>query len=256
VAGRVGRRFNDPGLLALALSHRSWCAEAGGLPSNERLEFLGDAVLGLVVAEFSYRTYPHLPEGGLAKVRAAVVNTTVLAQVAADLGLGDDLLLGRGEDASGGRRKASILANAVEAVIGAVYLDGGWEAAERLVLGLLERRIGEAAAGPGAEDFKTRLQEAVLRTVGELPRYDVEGTGPDHARRYSARVVVSGEVRGAGEGRSKKDAEQAAAKVAWDWLAERTGPADRRSDRDGTARDPGGSVDSSALAIEGGSGGA
>jgi ribonuclease-3 len=232
VAERVGWRFEDPALLAQALSHRSWCAEAGGLPSNERLEFLGDAVLGLVVAEHTYRSYPHLPEGGLAKVRAAVVNTAVLAQVAADLRLGEVLLLGRGEDASGGRRKASILANSVEAVIGAVYLDAGWNAAERLVLGLLERRIASAAAGPGAEDFKTQLQELVLRTVGELPKYDVEGTGPDHARRYSARVFVDGRVRGVGEGRSKKDAEQAAARVAWDSLAGRMGPSDRRSETD------------------------
>ena len=226
VAERVGWRFGDPALLSQALSHRSWCAEAGGLPSNERMEFLGDAVLGLVVAEHTYRSYPHLPEGGLAKVRAAVVNTAVLAQVAADLRLGEVLLLGRGEDASGGRRKASILANAVEAVIGAVYLDGGWDEAERMVLELLERRIAAAAAGPGAEDFKTRLQELVLRTVGELPKYDVEGTGPDHARRYSARVVVDGRVRGQGEGRSKKDAEQAAARMAWDSLAAPKGPPD------------------------------
>ena len=219
VANRLGRRFRDPGLLAQALSHRSWCAEAGGLPSNERLEFLGDAVLGLVVAEHTYRAYPLLPEGGLAKVRAAVVNTAVLAVVAADLRLGEVLLLGRGEDSSGGRHKASILANTVEAVIGAVYLDGGWDAAEHLVLGLLSRRIVEAAAGPGADDFKTRLQELVLRRAGELPRYEVEGAGPDHARRYSARVLVAGEVHGVGEGRSKKDAEQAAARVAWDELA-------------------------------------
>jgi ribonuclease-3 len=221
VAGRLGWSFRDTGLLAQALSHRSWCAEAGGVPSNERLEFLGDAVLGLVVAEHTYRTYPHLPEGGLAKVRAAVVNTAVLAFVATDLGLGDVLLLGRGEDSSGGRRKASILANAVEAVIGAVYLDGGWDAAQGLVLGLLERRIAEAAAGPGAEDFKTRLQELVLRDAGELPRYEVEGTGPDHARRFAARVFVTGQVEGVGEGRSKKDAEQAAARAAWNTLAAR-----------------------------------
>ncbi len=219
VAGRLGVTFREPGLLARALSHRSWCAEAGGLPSNERLEFLGDAVLGLIVAEHTYHAYPQMSEGGLAKVRAAVVNTSVLAHVAGDLELGSVLLLGRGEDSSGGREKASILANAVEAVIGAVYLDGGWEEADRFVLGLLGSRIVDAAAGPGAEDFKTRLQELVLRHVGELPRYEVEGTGPDHARRYSARVFVSGRMEGAGEGRSKKDAEQAAARVAWGALA-------------------------------------
>ncbi|HZU78777.1 MAG TPA: ribonuclease III [Acidimicrobiales bacterium] len=216
---RIGFTFDDPGLLVQALSHRSWCAEAGGLPSNERLEFLGDAVLGLVVAEHCYRTYPELPEGSLAKVRAAVVNTHVLAEVALELELGDMVLLGRGEDASGGRHKASILANSVEGVIGAIYLDRGWDAAASFILRLLDRRITEAAAGPGADDFKTRLQELVMRRVGELPRYEVHGTGPDHARRYTAQVYVSGRASGAGEGRSKKDAEQSAARAAWEVLA-------------------------------------
>jgi len=219
---RLDWEFRDAGLLVRALSHRSWCAEAGGTPSNERLEFLGDAVLGLVVAEHCYRVYPAMPEGGLAKVRAAVVNTAVLAEIATGLDLGAALLLGRGEDVSGGRTKASILANAVEAVIGAVYLDGGWEVASRVVLDILDDRIELAAAGPGAEDFKTRLQEVVLRRIGELPHYEVQGTGPDHARRYRARVLVAGAERGMGEGRSKKDAEQAAARVAWAAIAERT----------------------------------
>ena len=226
LVGRLGFEFDDPGLLNQALSHRSWCAEAGGMPSNERLEFLGDAVLGLVVAEHCYRSYPELPEGSLAKVRAAVVNTNVLAEVAGELGLGRAVRLGRGEDASGGRQKASILANSVEAVIGAVYLDQGWDAAASLVLRLLGRRIADAAAGPGAEDFKTRLQELVIRRAGELPRYEVDGAGPDHARRYTASVFVSGAAAGRGEGRSKKDAEQAAARAAWQTLAERQAPDD------------------------------
>jgi ribonuclease-3 len=179
---------------------------------------LGDAVLGLVVAEHCYHVYPALPEGALAKVRAAVVNTTVLAEVAAELHLGDVLLLGRGENSSGGRHKPSILANTLEAVIGAVYLDSGWQAATGLVLELLDDRIAEAAAGPGAEDFKTRLQEVVLRRKGELPRYEVEGAGPDHARLYRARVFVDDRPLGRGEGRSKKDAEQAAARAAWSSL--------------------------------------
>jgi len=191
------------------------------MPSNERLEFLGDAVLGLVVAEHCYRSYPGLSEGSLAKVRAAVVNTSVLAEVGAELGLGDVVMLGRGEDSSGGRRKPSILANTTEAVIGAVYLDGGFVAASGLVTRLLGERIVEAAAGPGAEDFKTRFQEAVARQVGELPRYEVVGTGPDHARRYTARVFVSGEALGEGDGHSKKDAEQAAARAAWGLLLAR-----------------------------------
>lgn len=203
------------------MSHRSWCAEAGGQPSNERLEFLGDAVLGLVVAEYCYRNYPDLSEGSLAKVRAAVVNTSVLAEVGTELGLGDFILLGRGEDSSGGRRKPSILANTTEAVIGATYIDGGFTAAWDLVMRMLESRIGDAAAGPGSEDFKTRLQEVVAHGVGELPHYEVVGAGPDHARRYTARVFVAGEAVGEGEGRSKKDAEQAAARAAWDVLVSR-----------------------------------
>lgn len=218
----MGWSFSDVDLLLQALSHRSWCAEAGGQPSNERLEFLGDAVLGLVVAEHCYRNYPELSEGSLAKVRAAVVNTSVLAEVGAGLGLGDVVKLGRGEDSSGGRQKPSILANTTEAVIGAVYLDGGFLPAFGLVMRLLDSRIAEAAAGPGAEDFKTRLQEVVAHEVRELPRYEVVGTGPDHARRYTAQVFVAGEAVGEGEGRSKKDAEQAAARAAWDRLSERS----------------------------------
>ncbi len=215
---RLGWEFGDRELLVHALSHRSWCAEAGGQPSNERLEFLGDAVLGLVVAEHCFRSYPDMPEGALAKVRAAVVNTTVLAELAGELDIGPVLLLGRGEDASGGRHKASILANTVEALIGAVYIDGGFVAASRLVLGMLSDRITGAAAGPGAEDFKTRLQELVIHGSGVLPHYDVRGVGPDHARHYTARVLVAGQAVGEGEGRSKKDAEQAAARAAWDVL--------------------------------------
>ncbi len=230
LAERIGHRFADRTLLAQALAHRSWCAEAGGAASNERLEFLGDAVLGLVVAEHCYGRYPALPEGALAKVRAAVVNTGVLAEVAGELGVGAFLLLGRGEDASGGRSKPSILANTVEALIGAVYLDGGWDEVRGIVTGLLGRRIEEAAAGPGADDYKTRLQELVVRTAGVLPRYEVDGSGPDHDRRYRATVLVAGEPMGQGVGRSKKDAEQAAAREASLRLAagepgERAGPA-------------------------------
>jgi len=231
---RLGRTFDDEALLVQALSHRSWCAEAGGLPSNERLEFLGDAVLGLVVAEHCYRTYPDMPEGALAKVRADVVNTAVLAAVALELDLGPALLLGRGEDSSGGRAKPSILANAVEAVIAAVYLDGGFETATGFVLRLLGDRIEEAAAGPGADDFKTRLQEMVVRQVGKLPLYEVAGTGPDHDRRYTATVLVGGTVVGEGEGRSKKDAEQAAAHAAFPaFVGTDAGPVDRDLADDG-----------------------
>ncbi len=197
------------------MAHRSWCAENQGTASNERSEFLGDAVLGLVVTDHIFRTYPRLPEGELAKVRASVVNSEVLAEVACGLALGDALLLGKGEDASGGRQKASILADAMEAVIGAVYLDGGWAPAATLVMDLLSERIEEAAAGPGGQDYKTRLQELAARQFDHLPRYEVTDEGPDHAKRFFATVVVGGSARGSGEGRSKKQAEQGAAREAW-----------------------------------------
>jgi ribonuclease-3 len=215
---RIDCEFHDPALLELALSHRSYCAEHSAVESNERLEFLGDAVLGLVVTDYMYRRYPLLPEGELAKIRASVVNAEVLAEVAAAIDLGPALLLGKGEDASGGRAKISILSDALEAVIAAVYLDGGWETAQRVVLALLETRIDEGAEGPGDRDYKSLLQELAARRFDRLPRYQVRDEGPDHAKQFFATVLVGGVARGAGEGRSKKHAEQAAAAAAWAWL--------------------------------------
>jgi ribonuclease-3 len=200
-----------------ALAHRSWCGEQeGGAPSNERLEFLGDAVLGLIVAGYTYDHFPDFAEGKLAKVRSAVVNARVLAEVAGRLGVGEVLLLGRGEEGSGGRSKASILADAFEAVLGAIYLDAGWEAARRLVL----RELGEAIARAGEEpddfDHKSRLQEKAVRDGDGTPRYVVVGSGPDHDRAYVAEVFLGGTLWGTGVGRSKKDAEQQAARAAWE----------------------------------------
>ncbi len=214
---RLGHRL-DPALLRRALAHRSWCAEASGEESNERLEFLGDAVLGLVVTDHLYRAYPGLPEGQLAKARASVVDAATLAEVASDLGIGAGLLLGKGEDASGGREKSSILADAMEAVIGAVYVDGGWQWASDFVLGLLAERIAEATLGPGGQDYKTRLQELAVRVFDQLPLYQVRFEGPDHARRFFATVYLGDRPRGQGQGRSKKEAEQAAARATWDEL--------------------------------------
>jgi ribonuclease-3 len=215
LAERLGHIFADPALFHQALSHRSWCGEQDGVPSNERLEFLGDAVLGLVVADHIYRCFPELSEGDLAKIRSAVVNARVLAESAHELELGGVLLLGKGEEASGGRTKVSILADALEAVIGAVYLDAGWAEARRLVLDLLGERIERAAAEPDDFDHKSRLQELTVRRGEGPPRYQVEGSGPDHDRHYAALVFVAGEQRGTGEGSSKTDAEQAAARSAW-----------------------------------------
>jgi ribonuclease III len=219
LAARLGHTFDDIGLLQRALAHRSWCGEQeGGAPSNERLEFLGDAVLGLVVARYAYERYPHFPEGMLAKVRSAVVNARALAEVAERLELGEVLLLGRGEESSGGRTKASILADAFEAVLGAVYLDAGWDAAEALVLRELRDPIIRAGQEPDDFDHKSRLQEKAVRDGAGTPRYVLVGSGPDHDRTYQAEVFVAGALLGAGAGRSKKDAEQEAARNAWEGL--------------------------------------
>jgi ribonuclease-3 len=200
------------------LAHRSWCAENPGHESNERLEFLGDAVLGLVVTDHIYRTFPELPEGELAKVRASVVSAAALAEVAAELELGAAVLLGKGEAGSGGREKPSILADALEAVLGVIYIDGGWDAASTVIMRLLGDRIAEASMGPGGQDYKTRLQELATRRFTELPRYTVTDDGPDHAKRFYADVRLGGEHMGRGEGRSKKQAEAAAARAAWERL--------------------------------------
>ena len=224
LAVRLGHPFTTPDLLGQALAHRSWCSEHGGAASNERLEYLGDAVLGLVVAEHTFRTYPELSDGLLSKVRASVVNARVLAEVAVGLGIPDHLRLGKGEDASGGRHKESILADTMEAVIGAVFLDGGMDDARDLVLSLLGARIAVAVGEPGESDHKSRLQEETVRLGRGVPHYEVAGSGPDHARRYLATVYVAGQRLGTGEGRSKKDAEQDAAQVACGSLeAERGG---------------------------------
>ncbi len=209
----------------LALTHRSWCAEHAGEASNERLEFLGDAVLGLVVTAYIFDRHPEMPEGSLAKLRAAVVSAPTLASVASELGVGAALRLGKGEAASGGREKASILADAMEALIGAVYVDGGLDAARRLVLDLFEERIDDEVAGPGGPggaDHKTQLQELVARRFEAVPAYVVSDEGPDHEKTFFAEVRVGDELIGRGEGRNKKAAEQAAAGAALAHLATTT----------------------------------
>lgn len=211
----------DADLLELAVTHRSFAYEQGGLPHNERLEFLGDAVLGIVVTDTLYRSFPDVTEGQLAKLRAAVVNARALAEVARMLGLGDCLRLGRGEETTGGRDKSSILADAMEAVIGAVYLSGGIETARDLVLRLFTPLI-EASAELGAGlDWKTSLQEAASESGLGLPEYAVQDSGPDHEKEFTASVLIGGEVFGTGVGRSKKVAEQSAAQEAYRALAER-----------------------------------
>jgi ribonuclease-3 len=211
----------DDALFRRALTHRSYAYEQGGLPTNERLEFLGDSVLGLVVTETLFRQHPDLPEGQLAKLRASVVNMRALAAVATELGLGDYVLLGRGEETTGGREKASILADTLEAVIGAVFLDCGQDVAATVVHRLMDPLMEQAAGLGAALDWKTSLQELSAATGSGVPEYEVVEAGPDHEKVFTATAVVGGESLGHGEGRSKKEAEQQAAAAAWTSLRER-----------------------------------
>ncbi|MGD9793198.1 MAG: ribonuclease III [Acidimicrobiia bacterium] len=215
---RLGYSFADPALLGRAVQHRSWCAEHPGSLSNERLEFLGDAVLGWMVAEIVYQLDGELSEGHLTDLRKAVVNATALAEIARELGIGKAVALGKGEAAAGGRDKTSILADALEAVIGAVYLDGGAEAVDGVFSSLLESRIAAALGTLGRLDHKTQLQEIAASKYDAVPLYEITEAGPDHAKVFFASVSINGEPFGEGEGRSKKAAEQAAAESALEAL--------------------------------------
>jgi ribonuclease-3 len=212
--GRLGYQV-ESALLVRALTHRSYAYENGGLPTNERLEFLGDSVLGLVVTDTLYRTHPDLPEGQLAKLRAAVVNSRALAEVGRGLDLGSFIRLGRGEEGTGGRDKASILADTLEAVIGAVYLDQGLESAAELVHRLFDPLIEKSSNLGAGLDWKTSLQELTATENLGVPEYLVTETGPDHEKTFTAAARVGGVSYGTGTGRSKKEAEQQAAESAW-----------------------------------------
>jgi ribonuclease-3 len=213
----LGYEFTDQALLEMALTHRSVSAEDPSSADNERLEFLGDAVLQLAVTIQIYDGYPQLAEGKLAKVRAAVVSGESLAEVASHIGLGRFLRLSPSEERSGGRSKDSILADATEAIIGAMYLDGGFDVAAEMIYRLWGSMIEEKAANPGVRDYKTRLQE-VLAAQGRRPAYQVSGVGPDHDRTFTAVVKVDGRDLGVGQGASKKAAEQIAAQRALETL--------------------------------------
>ncbi|HWU47992.1 MAG TPA: ribonuclease III [Humibacter sp.] len=208
----------DPELLTLALTHRSYAYEHGGIPNNERLEFLGDSILGQAVTVMLYRQHPGLDEGDLAKRRASLVSSVALAEVARTIGLGEYLLLGRGEAASGGAAKPSILADTVEAVIGAVYLDAGDDAATALVLRLIEPLLEDPDRFGAAMDPKTSLQEAAAQHGAPAPVYVVTNSGPDHNKVFHATVEVPGLIAATGDGTSKKHAEMSAALQAWTQL--------------------------------------
>jgi ribonuclease-3 len=218
----LGVRFGDTSLRDVALTHRSFAFEQGLEVNNERLEFLGDAVLGLVVTDMAYREFPDMPEGELAKLRAAIVNMSALADVARDLDLGRHVLLGKGEEMSGGRDKSSILADALEAILGCVYLDLGPTTARTLVERLFRPRMIAYVRGEGERDYKTILQELASADVGSLPEYRLTERGPDHQKEFTAVVYLAGEAWGSGIGRSKKEAEQQAAHEAYRRLSERT----------------------------------
>ncbi|PKW25893.1 ribonuclease III [Phycicoccus duodecadis] len=210
----------DEALLRRALTHRSYAYEMGGLPHNERLEFLGDSVLGLVVTTTLYEANPDDSEGQLAKLRAAVVNMRALADVGRTLGLGDHVFLGRGEESTGGRDKDSILADTVEAVIGAVYSSAGIEASGLLVHHLIDPLLARSATLGAGLDWKTSLQEICSKHGLGSPEYLVSEDGPEHAKFFEAEVVIGGRALGRGSGRTKKNAEQEAAAHAWGAIRE------------------------------------
>jgi ribonuclease-3 len=209
----------DPELLERALTHRSFAYEHGGLPHNERLEFLGDSVLGLVVTETLYRSHPDLPEGKLAKLRASIVNMRALADIARgigdDGGLGAYIRLGRGEETTGGRDKSSILADTVEALLGAVYLEHGLDGAAKVIHSLFDGFMDAVANDGAGQDWKTTLQELTAERGLGVPEYLMTAEGPDHDKRFTARACVNGVTYEPCVGRSKKEAEQAAAELAW-----------------------------------------
>jgi ribonuclease-3 len=215
----------DSALLRRALTHRSYAYEHGGLPHNERLEFLGDSVLGVVVTETLYRAHPDLPEGKLAKLRASVVNMRALADIARGIGpggLGAYLHLGRGEEATGGRDKSSILADALEALLGAIYFEHGLPVAARVIHDLFDAMMRDAAERGARLDWKTSLQELTAELGLGVPDYVMSSTGPDHEKTFTARALIGGETFAASVGRSKKEAEQAAAEEAFRIISGRT----------------------------------
>ena len=217
----LGVTFREPGLLELALLHRSYLNEAPAeeLESNERLEFLGDAVLGLVISEKLHRDFPALSEGQLSQIRAVLVRWDTLVRAAQRIGLGDYLILGRGEELSGGRHRSSNLAGALEALIGAAFLDGGLARARRLVLQLLKADLEEVAVRGATADSKSQLQHVAQTRWRQVPQYRlISSQGPEHAKLFTVEVLVGSQVMGRGQGRSKKQAELNAARQALETL--------------------------------------
>ncbi|MEY3344824.1 MAG: hypothetical protein RL125_545 [Actinomycetota bacterium] len=208
-------------VINLALTHRSFAYESGGIPTNERLEFLGDSVIGLVITEELYKRFPEMDESGLSPLRSGVVSTRALSQVARLLGIGREVRIGRGEEVTGGREKNSILADSLEALIGAIYLEHGLEKAEHAIITLMQEAIEEAISRGATLDGKTSLQELVAARGEGSPEYEISESGPDHAKEFQATAIVAGERVSAGRGKSKREAEQEAARLAYQILLER-----------------------------------
>lgn len=207
-------------LITLALTHRSFAYESGGLPTNERLEFLGDSVIGLVITEELYQRFPDLDESRLSPLRSGVVSTRALADVARRLRLGESLRLGKGEEVTGGRDKSSILADALEALFGAIYVEHGLEGAKRAIVSMMSSAIDESLSRGVMLDGKTALQELLAARALGVPEYEIAESGPDHAKEFQATAIVSGSRISVGRGRSKREAEQEAARLAYEVLIE------------------------------------
>ena len=209
-------------LITLALTHRSFAYESGGLPTNERLEFLGDSVIGLVITEELYRRFPDLDESRLSPLRSGVVSTRALADVARKLKLGESLKLGKGEEVTGGRDKSSILADALEALFGAIYVEHGLPGAKRAIIAMMSAAIEESLSRGVMLDGKTALQELLAARALGTPEYEIAESGPDHAKEFQATAIVGGERISQGRGRSKREAEQEAARLAYEVLSKST----------------------------------
>ena len=221
LASRLSKRLDisvSQNLIELALTHRSFAYESGGIPTNERLEFLGDSVLGLIITEELYRRFPDLDESRLSPLRSSVVNTQALADLARSLQLGDYLRIGKGEEVTGGRDKNSILADSFEAVIGAIYLDNGLAATQQILLGWLTPVLDRVISEGGGVDSKSALQELSAALGYGVAEYEIQESGPDHDKSFTARAIVNGTQYAWGNGKSKRQAEQIAAKLALDTL--------------------------------------
>lgn len=209
-------------MLELALTHRSFSYEAGGIPTNERLEFLGDSVLGLVVTDELYKRFPDLDESRLSPLRSGVVNMRALAQIARDLKLGSHLRIGKGEETTNGRDKNSILADSLEALVGAIYLQHKYEKTAEIILKWMQPALDSASTMGIGLDGKTALQELTASLNLSAPEYEIQESGPDHDKSFNASAIVSGEKFPTGDGKSKREAEQAAAKLAYEILYSRS----------------------------------